>query len=509
MKLLLVTAFAAVLLASGPVRATPLDDRISELKHAVHKEAAARANGNNPQFGNPGMNPAFIDASIDQILGQMENPAYGNNMDAQLAQITSMYSSTEVQEATTNLLNELKKERKATKDAEIAAVKDLLTRAGAAIAQAKKPEDLDALIEEMAKHGNNQYGGNSALESDRELQRRFSSASEFVKQWQNYLAHMANGQTDQARNDLQNLSNNNGGEGLLPRSKLLELEAPDKLIAQTPKPVPAVSGPVAQAQAILDGIKTLDDIKPALTKLEPLRQGNSQELQNVYNQLSTVSMNYEEMKAGLPTGSNVNFDFNPGPLSVPSAIRTQLLLFEMQTAFAWFKGPPPTPQEKPMDYVDRVIADALNRQDWDLLKAAEAARGTLTRNSTLGFSGMYAGGLDSFIAGTHLETAGQYSLAVRSYETALQSTDSSVPVKVIGDRLAAIQRDHAKEFAEGMQLTTNPPQPRYLPYPGRVPGMPSPYPNPYPYPMPGMTNTPAAAAPAATTNAAPAAPPVK
>jgi hypothetical protein len=516
MKLLLAPALAAILLASLPVLATPLDDRIAELKHAVEKEAASRANGgNNPQFGNPVMNPAFVDASIDQILAQMKNPAYGN-MDAQIAQITSMYTSTEVQEATTNLLNEIKKERKDKADAEIAGVKALLTRAGTAITQAKKPEDLDDLIEEMSKHANNQYGGNSALQGDQELVRRLNSAYEFVKQWQNYLAHMANGQTDQARNDLQALSNNNGGEGLLPRSKLLELEAPDKLVAQGVKPAPAVSGPVVQAQSLLDAMKTLDDVKPALARLDPLRQSDMQELQNVYNQLSQIEQNYEDLKAGLPAQSNISYGYNSGGINVPAVIRTQVLLFTLQARFDSYKGPAPAPGEKPTDYIDRVITDATTRQDWNLLRLADAARANLTQNAGMGFS-VNNGGVESIVSAAHQEAAGQFSLAVQSYETALKSDDPAIPAKIIGDRLTAIQRDHPKEFADGMQLTINPPAPRYVP--GRLPGMPY---QPYPYPMPGGVNpliqaavpapTPAPTpTPSPSTNAAPApaAPPAK
>jgi hypothetical protein len=498
-KLLLVPALAAVLLAAPPVRASPLDDRIAELKHAVEKEAAARANGgNNPQFGNPVMNPAFVDASIDQILAQMKNPAYGN-MDAQIAQITSMYSSTEVQEATTNLLNEIKKERKEKTDAEITGVKALLTRAGTAITQAKKPEDLDDLIEEMSRHANNQYGGNSALQGDQELLRRLNSAYEFVKQWQNYLAHMANGQTDQARNDLQSLSNNNGGEGLLPRSKLLELEAPDKLLAQGVKPAPAVSGPAAQAQALLDGMKTLDDIKPTLAKLEPLSHGDMQ-LQNIYNQLSQLEQNYEDLKAGLPAQSNINYSYNSGGINVPAPIRTQILLFTLQARFDSYKGPPPAPGEKPADYLNRVIADATTRQDWNLLRLADAARANLTQNLGMGYTVNYGGGVESIVSAAHQEAAGQFSLAVRSYETALQSDDPAIPAKIIGDKLAAIQRDHPKEFADGMQLILNPPAPRYIQ--SRLPGMPY---QPNPYATPGAVNpmTPAAVPAAAPVPAVP------
>ena len=461
MKPLLIPAFAAATLAltAQPIYATPLDDRVTELKHAVDKEAAARNNGANPQQGfvNQGMSPAFLDASIDQIVSQMENPSFGGNMDAQLAQITSMYTSTEVQEATTNLLSEIKKERKDKVDAEVAEVKTLMTKAGQAITQAKKPEDLDDLIAEMSKHQNNRYGGNPALQANQQLFQEFSSACEFVKQWQNYLAHLANGQTDQARSDLQMLSQNNYGDGLLPRSKLLELEAPDKMLAHTGTVTPVTSTPALQAQAILDGMKTLDDIKPALVKLEPLRQSDTQELQFVCNELSQMRSNYDDIKAGLPVQSNVAYNYNQNGITVPPVLRTQMLLLMLQTRFDSYKGPSPQPGEKPTDYVARVMADATTRQDWALLRDADSARNTLTQNNGLGYNISSFGGVESIISGSHQEEAGQFALAVRSYEQALQSDDPALPAKIIGDKLAAIQRDHPKEFADGMQLTVSPP----------------------------------------------------
>ncbi len=471
MKFSLTTALAVVLLtlASLSVRATPLDDRIAELKHAVEKEAAARANGpNNPNgFVNPGLNPAFIDASIDQIVAQMENPAYGN-MDAQLAQITSMYTSTEVQEATTNLLNEIKTERKAKAAAEIADVKALLTarrpghHPGEEARGPRQPDRGDGQAREQQRK--------SELQGDPELSRQFSMGYEFVKQWQNYLAHMASGQTDQARNDLQNLSNNNAGDSLLPRSKLLELEAPDKLLARSGTTTPTTSAPALQAQAILDGLRTLDDLKPALAKLEPLRQSDASELQGIYGQLSEMRESYEDIKAGLPTHVNITYNYNNnvGSFSVPPILRRQMLMLTLYARFDSFRGPAPGPEEKPADFVNRVIADATTRQDWELLRRAATARASLTPDMGSGYLTPYASGFESIIAAAHQEAAGQFTLAVQSYETALRSDDPAIPAKIIGDKLAAIQRDHPKEFAEGMQLTVTPPAPRY--YPGRGAG---------------------------------------
>jgi hypothetical protein len=506
MKISLTSLLAAALLTLSalPVCATPLDDRISELKHAVEKEAAARGNAANAQNGfvNPGITPAFIDASIDQVVSQMQNPAYGANMDAQLMQITSMYTSQEVQEAAKNLLNEIKKERKDKDDAEVAAVKDLITRAGKAVTDAKKPEDLDALIDEMANHENNRYGMSPVMQNNRDLAQQYSSAYEFIKLWQNYLAHLTTGQTDQARNDLEMMSNNNNGAGLLPRSKLLALESPDKLVSPAGKSAQAVSTPATQAQAILDGIKTLDDIKAALQKLDPLRRGDMSELQMPYNELSQMLTNYQDLKAGLPASPLPNYGYNQGPVTVPSGLRAQLIVLTLQNEFDSFKGTPPAAGEKPTDFLNRVMADATSREDWDLLRRADIARSSLTQNPALGYFPPVHSSVENIIAAAHQEAAGQFALAVQSYQAALKSDDDAVPAKLIGDKLAAIQRDHPKEYADGMQLTVSPPSPKI--YQGQQQGQ---------FPSPGTTNTPTATAPipstllspAASTNAAPTA----
>ena len=501
---------ALLLLLARPASATPLDDRISELKHALKKEATAKAAamGANAQggFGNPGMSPAFIDASIDQMMAQMENPAYGGNIDGQLAQLTSVFTSEEVQEATTNLLNEVRKERKDKADAEVTDLKALIARAAQDITQAKKPEDLDALITEMGKHQNMRNGGNPSLQGNQELIQQFSSAFEFTKQWQNYLAHVASGQTDQAHNDVQSLSQNNYGVSLIPRSKLLALAAPEKITA--PNAASATSTPVAQAQAILNGMKTLDDIEPALAKLAPLRQADMAELQNMYINLSQLLQSYRNLKAGLPAQFNVNYGFDGGP-SIPAELRAQLLVFALQNRFTSFQGKPPTPSEKPADFVNRVIADATSREDWDLLYSAAEARGSLQQNMGVGFATSYPNGIDSVIAGAHQESAGQFALAVQSYEIALRSNDPAVPAKIIGDKLAAIQRDHPQDYEAGMQIVISPPAPRY--YQG--PGTPS---RPNALGSPGLTNQatapipPSLLSPAANSNAAaptPSAPP--
>jgi hypothetical protein len=146
---------------------------------------------------------------------------------------------------------------------------------------------------------------------------------------------------------------------------------------------------------------------------------------------------------------------------VPASIRSQLFLLALQSRFESFQGKPPAPTEKPLDFVNRVIADAAGRQDWELLRRAEQSRSALDSSIGYGAAPADTHAVDNIIAGTHQEEAGQYALAVQSYEAALKSNDPAVPAKILGDKLAAIQRDHPKDYADGIALTESPPAPHY------------------------------------------------
>ena len=159
------------------------------------------------------------------------------------------------------------------------------------------------------------------------------------------------------------------------------------------------------------------------------------------------------MKASLPEITNLNF-VDQKQLNINPALQAQLLVFILQHYFDSYQGAAPAPNEKPQAYVDRVVADAVKREDWPLLRKALAGQTYLNRNSALT---VYAGGgvsagIDHLLAGVNQEAAAQYALAVCSYQNALKLADITVTSKLIGNKLDGIKRDHPKEYEEGMQM---------------------------------------------------------
>ena len=114
--------------------------------------------------------------------------------------------------------------------------------------------------------------------------------------------------------------------------------------------------------------------------------------------------------------------------------------------------------------LDPFIADAVNREDWLLLKKALTAQSYLDRDSEYNV-GAYSTvnpstGVDSLMTALNQEAADQYALAVVSYENVLKVPNTHIPPKFIGDKLASIQKNHPKEYETGIQIVIPLPGPK-------------------------------------------------
>lgn len=359
-------------------------------------------------------------------------------------------------------------------ESEATQMKAELQRAKDAVNSARKPEDLDPVLFDLQKYQNNgfEFGAPSTVSpGNQELLQQLLSALEFTKQWQNYLSHLASGQTDQARNDLMAMSQNNNGPSLIPRSRLLALmngqQAP--AVANTPA---AAAPEVPEAQKIIDDIQTLDDLPTALAKLNALAQQDGIARESAQHLAPMVEV-YMDLKNGLPT--SVNIDFMGGLTGAGVSIKANSLLlkFVLQHYFDTYKGAPPTDDETPAAYATRVKNDALAGQDWALLKKALTAHSYLYRNvaSMGGIPDNEGDGLNKVITGINQNEAGQYSLAVQSFQDALKAGSLDIPAKFVGEQLATIKRDHPDEYNSGMEAFLAPAMPQQPYYQGMTPAM--------------------------------------
>ena len=405
------------------------------------------------------------------------------NMEAAVKQVMATYSAEAVQTAGKALLDELEADKKARLETMTKKVDDVLSHASEVLIKAQKTQELDGILDDLQKLQVPQGGMNGYDPETQALTSRVSAAYQFVAQWQDYLSYLGSGNIQEAQNTLRNLVNSRSpGEALLvPRSEIL---ARTVALASPTKKAASDASPSAPAQptetSVLAGIKTLDDMEPTLRSLKSV-SNQSYDL----NQLSQMIAVYADSKNGLP----ITLDWlasNNGANSSPELERVKsLLLIYLLPRYIGSNALTPNPGETVNDYLKRSIETVESKQDWVSLQRIIEAETKLAKTQ------VYPSGTQSFLAGLNQETAGQYAMAVTSYQTALRNPDDYLPAKLVGDRLAEIKKDHPTEFEEGEKRYLNPPTPSYAnPYMMMRPGMPG-----YGYPVSGYPN-PAAMQPA-------------
>jgi hypothetical protein len=442
-------ALHSTLLAFTPATASPLDDKVNAFKKAIQDEIATKPIKDEPAPNEKAAAVSYNDtnalmASLDQIPKQMDNPNDVHNVEIQIRQLLAAYTFPPVQKAGQDLINQVNVERKAREDAVAVQVQELLKRLADKVGSAQKASDLDGILIDLQKFLDDKYGFNSANPANYQ---QIAGALEFGKLWQNYLSHSASDQGQLALNDLRNIDQNNSALGIVPRSQILDrLTAETKLLANTPSP----------AIAIIKNIKSLDEMEPALKQLSQLPQNDSV-TSRAYSGLIPLVQLYTSVKSGLPQTINFNFVSNASDVSVSPALQIQLLNFVLQHYCDSYKGTPPAADEKPDAFINRVIADAIRREDWPLLRKAVTGQAYLNRNSALALpaTNNIVAGLDNLLSGVNEEAASQFAMAVGSYQKALKISDPTIPAKWIGARLADMQKNHPKEFEEGVQMETS------------------------------------------------------
>jgi len=401
-------------------------------------------------------------AMIPRINAFLANPDSGQNLLETLSQLSAYFTSEAVLDEIAVLQEEIRAEREAEDKAILANIREVLAHAGKVVRESKKPSDLDSTIADLAKFRQRADRGQTS-EAIRTAFYQVDPTLQFVTQWQNYLSAMDTGNAQAAQDALRNLSNSNG-PSLIPRSELLKLLA-------LPKPPktgePEKPSPVEAVENILAGTKSLADIENSLRQLRQLRESrndfNRMEVVNSLVQaLQPIDKTYQDYKAGLAANIEISQNYGGGT-EVGNEVISHLKMELMLLMLPRYVGAPEDTHAKPgedvQQFLDRLAMDAKNRGDISVAIRAREARRILQRGSS--FTGNDTAGLSALISGQNQEAAGQFMLAVVSYQTSLKSGSDLVPAKVIGERLAAIQSAHPKEFEAGMERFLNPPVSRY------------------------------------------------
>jgi hypothetical protein len=317
--------------------ATPLDDKVAVLKDAMKKEDALKPPG---ATGSVPGRPEISEAALDQITSGVPGP-YGNNT-AQIfvSQILESYSSDEVRKAAQALLQEIRDEQKAKADAYTAEVQDVFKRLKeAANNDSAKASDFDPILVDLEKCRTSAPQNWPAGVPN--FSQQLNDANQFAWGWQNYLVALASGNIDQARAEVSALAQNSFGVTLVPRSKILSLENDLAHPGNSRGTAKSATENDAAAGKILAGIKSLDEMEPALKQLEETDPSQrTPETNAAMQQLRENITVYHQITSGVPHNFNLASLFNQTAFQ-NAALDAKLTLLVLQTYFASYQGTPP------------------------------------------------------------------------------------------------------------------------------------------------------------------------
>jgi hypothetical protein len=352
------------------------------------------------------------------------------------------------------------------------------------IRRARNSAELDSVLEELRRLQDCAIALRPSGSETPQANHKIEAARRFVLRWQEYLFEATSGDLERAHDTLESLSQTDE-IGLIPRSEIL---------ARIHGPAPSQAATRPAIKELLDRIKTLDDMSAALDTLETWHaegRGPLGEIQQAITALTPLDRTYREDKAGLPTNlESFLTDARMCPNYV-MPLRAQLLALVLPRYLGLPEDWKPKSDEGVHAFLDRIVTDAIAKRNYVLAARAREIQYSMKYNGRETQASQAA----VFIAAHNQEEAGQYALAVASYQRALAMGTDVVPPKAIGERLTAIQKEHPAEYQEGMQQFLAPPMPRpFDPY--RSPYRPAVKPpNPPVFPVPALSATPLAPPP--------------
>lgn len=479
--LILSLSFAAIAQESTETALQKLETAVQKELDLKTHPSGERATGNRDR----GESARIVLMELRSMLRSGET----GRIDDALDRIVVAFPAEPVKEAAANVSATVRKERETKQSAYIAEVNAALKHAADVVRTAKDPVELDGPLKELQRFRN--VREERLSEAGHSLAMKVQGTINFLERWQDYLAADKTNNASRARESLQTAANSSETADLIPRSEILarlqKYSTSDEARTEGPKP--------EQIDELVARIKTLDGVSDGIKELRKIQARSrpsgypADPVTATLNALVSIERTYREFKAGLPTRFDVGSQSLPD-LASPSVIplRVQLLLLVLPRYLNLPSDILPKSGETVQQFLERVIDEARRRGDSALLTRTRDAQRSLMTGSY--YTSFDPSGNNPFIAAQNQEAAGQFMLAVISYQTALKNGGEAVPAKLIGERLAALKAAHPQEYEQGMTRFLNPPS-RYegppfpMTTPPSYPGAPL---SPAPLPIPAVSS---------------------
>ena len=343
----------------------------------------------------------------------------------------------------------------------------LLKGAAAKVLAATDSKELEPLVQEL-----NEYLKLHAKDNppgrETEAFKRVHSAALELPLWQDYLAAKARGSGWEVESTMRRLADNDRIAGLTPFLPRSEILARIPRTFPPPAAAPSPGSNVRQkteeaATEILNSVHTLDDLSAAVAKLDKLRVDlandqvfptSNSALPGIQSALQELQINYAALRSGSATMISLRLAHAGAPSERPAidakinALRLDLTTLALPRLLGE-PGEKPAPNEAFDGLLQRLLAAAKKREDWDaVIRGLDiaAALSPVLDASTNSYD-QQLGAFQQFLAAKNLEAAGQYEQAAIGFLKTLKTGLPGLPVTLLGQHLKAIQMEHSTEFA--------------------------------------------------------------
>ena len=420
----------SISLAATPEQAAIVKD----LEKAVADEVAARkaARDGTPNQGIPDSHCLTYNMNMISSV-MMSNDTAGDEF---IRALRNCSGSEKAHALCDKLIAAVIKVRDEQDAAFLSAVDKTIAQLGEIALKAKHDQELDPLIQELG-HLHASRKNKPTPVAERGVA-RIDAAKKFATQWQDYLLELRMGNGRAAAAKLSPLA---GAEvyPVIPRSEIL---ARAKSAATQP-----ASGGDKEMGAILAGVQRLEQLPAAVQQLQNLKQANASFVDaDALNAVSWIASSYEQFLAGLPV-TIASDKLALVSQKAPARLVSELLLLTIPRSLA-AENHKPRPDDSVQSYLDRVVAEARAAADWNLLLRAVRIRQIIAPQPG---ESINVAALEALITARNQETAGEYALAVASYQTALLDQTGNVPAAEVGESLRKLKARHANEYEQGLR----------------------------------------------------------
>lgn len=499
-------------------KAAGTNEDLNKIVNQIQQDLGGKdgANAKGDASGNP-----YAPSLLDQLRSAISSK---NTLQIEmlLEVISPRLASGELRKQCETMVAQLRGSREAREKEALNRINAALKHAGEVVRTAKKASDLDPVVLELGRLSASANGEPMSGENEGEppieagtsaavagaLQKAGHTLS-FVAAWQDYLGGAAAGNNGRAREALERLSAPEMSMvGLIPRSGIIakldamqgSREDANQVPGNAEDKTPLVNPPLKLDKTkrnILFDIKKLDDLFPVIQALQAVKArgdmpGFSDSINGILKVLTPLSKAYNELKAGLPASIELSPAENGDQVAQIEItnLRSQLITMALPRYLGLPSDAKAKPGEGPYDYLHRVYSQAIAKEDYPLAERARKAQRYLLEgriseekpvpdrpmNLPPQLAARYGASVSPALTSVQLytnavnqEKAGQYMLAVLSYEKALAAGSDLVPAKKVGERLAALQSAHPDEFRQGLNLYLAPPSASMWAYPGGAP----------------------------------------